>query len=340
MNRKLLASVFAAFVTLFGARAAKATEVEIVVVMWQQDLSVKTEVEQFFGCLVNSSSFGTTWAQEFGLTRVSFRGVYVLNSTAPSTISLGGSANQVLEAAFAAGTVPSPSAGGTSYLLYSPSGTRNFDDGGVPACEGTYCGVHNGFRYNGTYYDAALVPIDCPDCGSVQATLIGEHEAAEAIANMGTAQYEVGDSCEGPSHETQLACCGTMYPIQQLSSNQGQSDCQTIRATGSMCGMPDAGVPDAAVPDAAVNPDASTGSGGSGGNAGSGAGGSGGNAGSGTGGSGGPSGSGGSAGNAATGDTSGGCAISGGGGAGGGWALWLVIAALARRRRSALPSRE
>ena len=334
MQRKLLASVFAAFVTLLGARAAKATEVEIVVVMWQQDLSVKTEVEQFFGCLVSSSTFGTTWAQEFGLTRVTFRGVYVLNSTAPQTISLGGSANQVLEAAFAAGTVPSPSAGGTSYLLYSPSGTRNFDDSGVPACEGTYCGVHNGFRYNGTYYDAALVPIDCPDCGSVQATLIGQHEAAEAIANMGTAQYEVGDSCEGPRHETQLECCGTMYPIQQLSSNQGESDCQTINATGSMCGTPDAGMPDAGVPDAAMNPDAPAGTGGSGGSAGSGGG-----AGSGAGGSGGgPSGSGGSAGNGATGDTSGGCSV--GGGASGGWVLLVVIAAFARRRRSALPSRE
>jgi len=235
MSRKLFASAaFAA--ALFSVRPARATQVEIVVVMWQQDLSVRTEVEQFFGCLVNSSSFGGAWAQQFGLTQVRFRGVYVLGGQAPSTVNLSGNARSMVEAAFQAGTLPSPVPGGTSYLLYLPDGVQGVDGSGIPACQGTYCGVHNGFNFSGGYYDIALVPINCPDCGSVQATLIGEHEAAEAIANMGTAQYEVGDSCEGPSHETQLECCGTMYPIQQLSSAQGESDCQTITATGNMCG--------------------------------------------------------------------------------------------------------
>jgi uncharacterized membrane protein YgcG len=235
MSRKLFASIaFAA--ALFSVRPARATQVEIVVVMWQQDLSVRTEVEQFFGCLVNSSSFGGAWAQQFGLTQVRFRGVYVLGGQAPSTVNLSGNARSMVEAAFQAGTLPSPVPGGTSYLLYLPDGVQGVDGSGIPACQGTYCGVHNGFNFQGGYYDIALVPINCPDCGSVQATLIGEHEAAEAIANMGTAQYEVGDSCEGPRHETQLECCGTMYPIQQLSSAQGETDCQTITATGTMCG--------------------------------------------------------------------------------------------------------
>src|SRR5215831_11339093 len=235
MSRKLFASAaFAA--ALFSVRPARATQVEIVVVMWQQDLSVRTEVEQFFGCLVNSSSFGGAWAQQFGLTQVRFRGVYVLNDQAPSTVTLTRNGRQLVEAAFQAGTLPAPVAGGTSYLLYLPSGVQGVDGSGIPACEGTYCGVHEGFSTQNGIYDVALVPIDCPDCGSVQATLLGEHEAAEAIANLGTASYEVGDSCEGPRHETQLECCGTMYPIQQLSSAQGESDCQTITATGNMCG--------------------------------------------------------------------------------------------------------
>ena len=236
MKRKLLASVFAASVTLLGVRAASATEVEIVAVMWQQDVSVRDQVQQFFGCLVNSSTFGTTWAAEYGLTRVRFRGVYVLNQMAPSSIRLGGNANQIVEAAIMAGTLPQPVPGGTSYLLYTPPGTRAFDDGGEPACEGTYCGVHNGFNFSGNYIDIALVPIDCPDCGDVQVTLIGEHEAAEAIANMGTSQFEVGDSCEGGSNETQLACCGTSYPIQRLSNSRNEFNCEAITATGSMCG--------------------------------------------------------------------------------------------------------
>src|SRR5215831_18565486 len=116
MSRKLFASAaFAA--ALFSVRPARATQVEIAVVMWQQDLSVRAEVEQFFGCLVNSSSFGSSWAQQFGLTQVRFRGVYVLSDQAPSTVNLGGNARTIVEAAFAAGTLPMPAAGGTSYLL-------------------------------------------------------------------------------------------------------------------------------------------------------------------------------------------------------------------------------
>jgi MYXO-CTERM domain-containing protein len=217
------------------AGQARAAQVEIVAVMWQQDVSVQSKVDDFFKCLTTSSTFGSTWAQQFGLSKVSFKGVYVLPSACPAKAYLNGNLVTVLTDAFDQGLLPTPSAGGTSYLLYLPKGVQGYDAYSIPACQGTYCGVHQMEDYNGTTYDAALVPIDCPDCGSVQATLIGQHEAAEAIANMGTAQYEVGDACEGPSNETMLDCCGTQYPIQQLSSSKYMSDCQTITATGNMC---------------------------------------------------------------------------------------------------------
>src|SRR5262249_22677614 len=153
-------------------------------------------------------------------TKVTFRGVYVLTDPCPKSAYLDGNLHTILNSAFDAGTLPKPSAGGTSYLLYLPKGVQGYDGSNIPACQHTYCGVHGTTSYKGTSSDAALVPINCSDCGSVQVTLIGEHEAAEAIANFGTAQYEVGDDCEGASHETMLACCGTHYPIQQLASNR------------------------------------------------------------------------------------------------------------------------
>jgi hypothetical protein len=220
---------------LLSARVAGATDVEIVAVLWAQDTSPKSEVDDFFRCLTESSTFGSTWAQEFGLSKVTFRGVYTLSDPCPSPAYQAGNLLTTLTGAFDKGTLPKPSAGGTSYLLYLPSGVQGYDQTNLPACQNTYCGVHGVFDYQGTSFDIALVPIQCADCPGVQVTLIGEHEAAEAIANMGTAQYEVGDSCEGPSNETMLSCCGKQYPIQQLSSSQSQGDCQTISATGGMC---------------------------------------------------------------------------------------------------------
>jgi hypothetical protein len=216
-----------------AAGTARAIQVEIVAVMWQQDLSAKSTVEDFFACLVESSTFGTTWAKWFGLDQVSWRGVYVLSDPCPTSAHLGGNLPTILSAAFDTGNLPKPSTGGTSYLLYLPKGVQGYDPSEIPACMGTYCGVHGPQNYNGTRYDAALVPIDCPDCGSAQVTLTGEHEAAEAIARMGTAQYEVGDFCE--RKKTMLACCGKMYPIQQLASPYRIDDCHTIDATGNMC---------------------------------------------------------------------------------------------------------
>jgi hypothetical protein len=234
--RVFLPALVASATVLGVERAEAATPVEIVAVMWQQDVAPKDEVNQFFGCLAASSTFGTTWASQFGLSTVTYRGVYVLSDPLPQTVNLGGNVDQLLAAAFDSGKLPAPSPGGTSYLLYLPDGVQGYDWSNVPACQGTYCGVHGTANYKGTTYDEALVPIHCADCGSVQVTLIGEHEAAEAIANFGTATFEVGDGCQGPSHETMLACCGTQYPIQQLASNQSQSDCQTIDAIGNQCG--------------------------------------------------------------------------------------------------------
>jgi hypothetical protein len=251
---RFVVAVLIACATLFASRLARAKDVEIVAVMWQQDLSAKATVEQFFGCLTTSSSFTPTWAPQFGLTSVTFKGVYVVPTACPTTVAFETDVPTLMSAAFASGAVPAPSAGyKTSYILYLPSGTTASAMSMSMCGYGEPCGYHSTVTYQGDEYDAALVPIDCNSCGSAQVTGIGEHEAAEAIADMGTATYEVGDGCENQQNHEQLACCGTEYPIQQLAGPGGMSDCQSIVATGSMCGAPppvDAGVD--APPDAAT----------------------------------------------------------------------------------------
>ena len=81
------------------------------------------------------------------------------------------------------------------------------------------------------------------------ATIGGEHEAAEGLADLAGNQYEVGDDCEMDLGS--LSCCGKSYAIQQLAGTSGPAACQMIDAVGSGCVMPpeDAGSPSA--PDAA-----------------------------------------------------------------------------------------
>lgn len=90
------------------------------------------------------------------------------------------------------------------------------------------------------------------------ATIGGEHEAAEGLADLAGNQYEVGDGCE--MDVGSISCCGQSYAIQELAGNAGMNECQVIDSVGSGCvTAPDAGAPaDAGSPS---GPDAGSGSG-------------------------------------------------------------------------------
>jgi hypothetical protein len=243
---------------LFTARVALGAPARIHTVFWQQDTSVRADVDAFFTCLTGASTFGTTWSQQFGMTSVSYSGSSVLQSAAPSQVTLGGDLNQLMSTAFMSGAVPAPQAGTEEeYLVYFPSTVTAGDTMGATLCSASGpCAEHYPFaQYNGITYDLALVPISCNKCamGLDTATIGGEHEAAEGLADLAGNQYEVGDDCEMDLGS--LSCCGKSYAIQQLAGTSGPSACQMIDAVGSGCVMPpeDAGSPSA--------PDAGSGSG-------------------------------------------------------------------------------
>jgi hypothetical protein len=263
--RSRVIGCFVAVPLLLAARVALGAPAQIHTVFWQQDTSVRASVDTFFTCLTGSSTFGTTWSQQFGMTSVGYAGSSVLQSAAPSQVTLGGNINQIMSAAFMSGAVPAPQPGvEEEYLVYFPPTVTAGDTMGATLCSATGpCAEHYPFaQYNGITYDLALVPISCNMCamGLDTATIGGEHEAAEGLADLAGNQYEVGDGCEMDLGS--LSCCGQSYAIQELAGTGGQNACQMINAIGSGCVMPpeDAGpAPDAG---GAGAPDAGSGSGG------------------------------------------------------------------------------
>jgi MYXO-CTERM domain-containing protein len=240
--------VFLAVPVLLAARVALGAPAQIHTVFWQQDTSVRASVDAFFTCLTESSTFATTWIQEFGINSVTYEGSYVLTSAAPAQVTLGGNLDQLMNAAFASGALPAPQAGvEEEYLVYWPPTITAGDDMGATLCSATGpCAEHHPFaQYNGITYDLALVPISCNMCamGLAAPTIGGEHEAAEGISDLAGNQYEVGDDCEMDLGT--LTCCGQSYAIQELAGNTGPTACQPISVTGSGCVMPpeDAGSP-------------------------------------------------------------------------------------------------
>lgn len=134
------------------------------------------------------------------------------------------------------------------YLFYYPPGVTGGDNQGAVLCSAQGpCAEHGTTQVQGHVFDYALVPISCSKCASGIAvdTIGGEHEAAEGLADLAGAQFEVGDGCEDPSQVISLACCGQTFSIQPLAGPTSQYDCQKITATssaGSVCGgTPDAG---------------------------------------------------------------------------------------------------
>ncbi len=251
--RSRVIGCFVAVLMLLTARVALGAPARIHTVFWQQDTSIQADVDAFFTCLTGASTFGTTWSQQFGMASVSYAGSSVLTSAAPSQVTLGGNLNQLMSTAFMSGAVPAPQAGTEEeYLVYFPSTVTAGDTMGATLCSASGpCAEHYPFaQYNGITYDLALVPISCNMCamGLDTATIGGEHEAAEGLADLAGNQYEVGDDCEMDLGS--LSCCGKSYAIQQLAGTSGPAACQVIDAVGSGCVMPpeDAGSPGA--PDA------------------------------------------------------------------------------------------
>lgn len=232
---------FVAVPMLLAARVALGAPAQIHTVFWQQDTSVRSGVDAFFTCLTGASTFGTTWSQEFGINGVTYEGSYVLQSAAPSQVTLGGNLDQLMSDAFNSGAVPPPQAGvEEEYLVYFPPTITAGDDMGATLCSAAGpCAEHHPFaQYNGITYDLALVPISCSMCamGLDVATIGGEHEAAEGLADLAGSQFEVGDDCE--MNLGSLTCCGQSYAIQELAGSSSPSACQMIDTVGTGCVMP------------------------------------------------------------------------------------------------------
>jgi hypothetical protein len=273
-------------IAVSAASTALASPAEIHTIFWQQDTSTRTTVDALFECLTQGSTFGTTWGQQFGLGPITYAGSSVLPTPAPSQVTLGGNLDQIIGDAFTQGLVPAPKPGvHEEYLFYYPPGVTGGDNLGAVLCSAQGpCAEHGTTQVQGHVFDYALVPISCSKCASGLAvdTIGGEHEAAEGLADLAGAQFEVGDGCEDPSQVISLTCCGQTFAIQPLAGAAGKYDCQAITATssaGSVCsGTPDAGGAsssggDSGSPagtDAAAPPGADAGAGSSGGSSSSG----------------------------------------------------------------------
>lgn len=243
--RRAVASA-AAWLVTFAAGGALAAPGRIHAVFWPDDTSTRAQVDAFFECLTASSTYGSTWAAQYGLGPVTYAGSYVLPTDAPSSVTLGGNLDSIIETAFEQGTLPAPETGtDEEYLFYFPSSSTGGDSSGGRLCtQGGMCAEHGSRQLAGYTFDYALVPISCNMCapGLEVDTIGGEHEAAEGLADLAGASYEVGDGCENPGERTTIACCGTTYTIQPLAGSGGEYDCQTIASSGSpVCGLPEAG---------------------------------------------------------------------------------------------------
>jgi hypothetical protein len=230
----------ASVVAVTLAHPATAMPSEVHTVYWQQDTSTRAPLDDMFSCLAKSSSFGTTWASQFGVSPVEYVGSSVLSGPAPAQVTLDGNLTQILTDAFDMGLIPAPVPNAANeYVVMVPQGSVANDTMGTTMCDGSgVCAEHDSTTYKGLAIDIAIVPTQCPECGAGldAASVSAEHEAAEGISDLGTAQYEVGDGCEDPQiNMTTLECCGKQYTLQQLAGSGGENDCQTINATGTKC---------------------------------------------------------------------------------------------------------
>src|SRR5215472_15641496 len=234
--------IFWVVAALCFSRNALATKpVHVYSVYYSVDTSNKPQIETFFGCLTSSSSFGGSWAAEFGIGPVIYEGSTVLSTSPPDPLQMASTLQSEAHKAIQSGALPVPGSNyDTIYLFHCPSNVSCLAGSGATLCgQGAgVCGQHTDDYYNGIHYQVAIVPLNCPYVCSpslVGNTWIGEHEVGEALADEGSASFEVGDFCESGSNITSLACCGQTYTIQQMDTPSGPGVCETINATGSAC---------------------------------------------------------------------------------------------------------
>ena len=240
-SSRLLPAVALGAGLLTSARGSgAAAPAQAYTVFWQADTSLRSGLDDFYACLTEGSSFSPTWAGQFGVSSVSYRGSYVLTSKLPAAVRLETDLRNVMTDAFNKGLVPPPAFGSLSeYILYIPSSTIVSDNVGDVFCQKTTdpCGVHQQASFNGVQYQYAAVPLNCtchdPPAPSKldDSARVGEHELAEGLADLGTARYEVGDQCKTPRNT--IACCGHTYEIQPLAGPNGIAVCQDLTASGS-----------------------------------------------------------------------------------------------------------
>jgi hypothetical protein len=239
MKAKLVPLALAVILCASVAHAAN-KPIDVYSIWYSTDTTDETAIETFQGCLTTASTFGT-WGNLWSVGPITMHPAIVLSVAAPNPLQVGTSLESAIDDAITANLVPAPTASNnTVYVVHGPTGVTNNASDGTRLCyndQTNTCGEHGPGLVNGKYYQAALVPIDCPLCGGTlkTATWIGMHEIAESAADEGTAKFEVGDQCEAQKNLTQLECCGQSYTIQQLDTPTGPGACQTITATGSMC---------------------------------------------------------------------------------------------------------
>src|SRR5260221_8239435 len=107
--KRHLTVVAALLGSVLPATQAFATKaIDVYSVYWASDQGKKPEIEQFMGCLTEASTFGGSWAGEWGVGPVRYHGAFVIPQGAPNPLRVGGSLETSINAAIDAGILPKP----------------------------------------------------------------------------------------------------------------------------------------------------------------------------------------------------------------------------------------
>jgi hypothetical protein len=223
------------------ARVLAATApIDVYSVWYAEDTTGQEQLEQFLGCLVQTSTF-PRWAEQWGAT-VRMHGPYVIRRPAPARLANGDDLQEEIDEAIEDGFVPAPTGYyDTVYVVHAPRTTRAENVHGQELCKDTgECAEHVAGTYRAQPYEMALVPLACDSCGGTLrvGTRYVEHEIGEAVADEMGSSFEVGDSCDGSVKNPPLACAGWSADIQGLAGPTGV--CQLVTANtcvgpGSPC---------------------------------------------------------------------------------------------------------
>src|SRR5215831_17291742 len=85
-SRRLRAVVLGASLLTSARISGASAPAQAYTVFWQADTSLRSGLDAFYACLTEGSSFSPTWASQFGVASVFYRGSYVLTSALPATV--------------------------------------------------------------------------------------------------------------------------------------------------------------------------------------------------------------------------------------------------------------